>query len=1112
MKYFIKSAIGALFVCLSGAAVLLAQSSAPFPKFTGQHVYAEGIPDTYDSVRAAIDEIQKSSPQSYYVVVVRSTGAGAWATRDYVDALYQQWRNQPAPGNLGLDPNRSVLIALAIENRQLAVHMGTQLQSEYGLSGQTIDRKLVTPVFVPHAKAGNYAEGLVALIRAIERHVADRDARRERDQAQEAARVAQIESDAKATLASSEQLLATVKGELAEKQQDRLDVQRLASEVAEAGKLLANAHGQLPRDPSTALAAARQVEGELQRVQAELRGLAATQAQADTQLDLLERLMRQVQQALETQQRGGLAIGPLQAKLDQLATAVQAARSLLPTRPDTALRDARGLEEPLQNLLKQAQGLPTLRQQVQAREQAVRDLDQAVKADFERAKSLGAAVAPSEVRLAAARRQLAEAERLAGTDYPRALVTFQSVEQQLQSERQQLRQLAAARYYSTRTVPLAIVSAILGIVILVLAIRRLMHVWMKRRVARELEAFKQQVVQLSDQLDLLKERHRLLPFTDTDFSEPMSGDTLALYNSVQEALGRYRERWLALMDAWEQAQTKLGAEQRLGTKLLREAGEALQKAAVTDELQAIQRDCAAPLDRLENAHEDAHATLAALETEKAKLEKQLAAIRDAALSTTPYQSAWDASVAAIDSGRKLLTTDPIRARTIFDEVRQKVNELLGWTANVLKQAAAVPPASAKLKQAEEAVAERRAAGFLLSEPDASPDPLLAQGREELQAAQEGLNHGDAEAAGRHLQKAVALAEQALQFIANQVAAKAFTEKELVARREESRPLQQQLQRGQSQQQELEREFAPDSWRGVSGNLPRAAQLLAGFESQIDQAAAAAASDVQHYVRAAAILTRVQQEQQEAGRLIAAVGKRLQELQELRTRGQTQRHEIESRAKRVGEFLRQQTADRPASNQRYQLALQALQETERSMAGARPDWPLLLKQLDEVRGGLDKAEQLAQEDIRLAQQAAADLAEAEREVRRVKSFYELGISPDVSGAEQQLAQARRSFQSQAYEQCLQQTNAAQQAARDAYNEASRRVQWKRTEMDQERRRREAASAAQAAAMFGAGVLAGSSRQHGGGSMSPSITPVSAPTISPSDSGSGSWSSGSSQTSW
>ena len=99
-----------------------------------------------------------------YLIVVKSSGTGLTATRDYTDRLYEEWTQQSIRSSLPFDQQRSIVIVLAMENRQLSVHAGQALLQSSDLTAQTIDQKLVAPHFIPFAKAGNYPDGVKSLL------------------------------------------------------------------------------------------------------------------------------------------------------------------------------------------------------------------------------------------------------------------------------------------------------------------------------------------------------------------------------------------------------------------------------------------------------------------------------------------------------------------------------------------------------------------------------------------------------------------------------------------------------------------------------------------------------------------------------------------------------------------------------------------------------------------------------------------------------------------------------------------------------------------------------------------------------------------------------------
>ena len=136
-----------------------------------------GVPDRYDGLADQIKRLERSSPQTYYVVVVKSTGPGESATKDYADELFDTWRSQASRRGLSFDPERSVIIVVALERHQVAVHPGATLRTQFGLHAATVERELINDAFIPLAKKDQYPEAISALLDATNNWIAARDSR-----------------------------------------------------------------------------------------------------------------------------------------------------------------------------------------------------------------------------------------------------------------------------------------------------------------------------------------------------------------------------------------------------------------------------------------------------------------------------------------------------------------------------------------------------------------------------------------------------------------------------------------------------------------------------------------------------------------------------------------------------------------------------------------------------------------------------------------------------------------------------------------------------------------------------------------------------------------------
>jgi hypothetical protein len=1134
--------------------------------------------------------------------VIRSSGGGTWATRDYVDRLAVAWATQAARKRIPLDAARSVIILAALENREISVHPGADLDSRYGLREQTIDREIVRPHFIPFAKAGNYVEGLKVLVGEIEKWIDAKDeaVRREREAA--VARAAEIRRNAEATLGSARELVTEARGELAAKQDSGLRLAGLASQVDQAEAKLTALAGQTEQNPQRVLQEAAAAQQQVRQALDELRRLAALQTEAAARFERLDESLGELEGKTEQLGKAGLAVDPVQAKLDAAAEALATARGTVRTDPQQSLAAAQQVAERLQAAERQLAELPGQRRQVQEKLKAVEELQRAVSSRLDHPALSGTAshkAALSALENLSKAVSVAKAEQ--ASDYDTAFQQLSAAESRLQEMQESANARIARHTFLTRTLPVTAALIALAVAAAVLAWLASRYLRRRRAAEREFEQFKLQVVALLDRLDAIKKRHQLLPFSDRDYTEPMAGNTLALYQAIDENIGRLRARWLELMDLRQRGERLLATHRLLATRPLDEVRRLLAESGKLAPVDESYDRSMADLDRLEQAHERAEPLLKSVDEALGRVREQLARIDEGGLPTAPYEADLQSCVELSDRGRSSLRADPLGAFELLSQSLEKITLLGRWTEQVLQHLEGARQAADKLNEVEQTARQRRAEGLKLTEEQGNPDPVLAEGRAQRETALAALARGNLEQAAAHLEQAFAAAAAAAEAIERQHAAKAWATEQVVLRRDEMARLRGLLDHSRAAQEELARDFAAASWRGVADNLQQADQLLAGFDPAIDEAARAAADEVQAYFRAADLLQQTAEDQQQAAALIEAVARQREELSRLREQCRQQRqtasgqlrqiqtylaqHEIsirdEARAllveaereletlaaameqprpdwtdlhqqlaqaaaglesararaeddvrchqallarldevrrqsARIGELLSGSTADRPRANQAYQAASLAVEQVAHECGLPRGDWPALTRRLDSAAADLESAERFAREDIRLAQQAAAAVQSAQRQIEQARSYYSLGISADVSPAERQLAQVQASWSGQGYEQVIQLAAAAERAAREAYHEAVQEVERKQRRIEAERRRREEAQRAAAQALV-ISTLSRTARAGGFGSSgspgfgSSSRSSSSSPTGG-SRSSSSSWGSSSSQSRW
>jgi hypothetical protein len=222
--------------------------------------------------------------------------------------------------------------------------------------------------------------------------------------------------------------------------------------------------------------------------------------------------------------------------------------------------------------------------------------------------------------------------------------------------------------------------------------------------------------------------------------------------------------------------------------------------------------------------------------------------------------------------------------------------------------------------------------------------------------------------------------------------------------------------------------------------------------------------------------------------------------------------VRNMASRVYAFLTSHQEDRLAANQHYQAAADALDRVAMEMSEPRGRSAALLEQVRGAVLDLNRSEELAREDIRLAAQAQAQIAEAGQAISKARGYSSMGFGVDTSPSESQVGQAQQLLQSQNYEQSIQLAGSAMQSAQQIYYSAMQQALMRQMAMAAEQRRQSVRMTAPAwnGVSFGAAAATAAAAAILNQSASAGTGPSAVPT--PSDTGVGSWSSDTGQGSW
>src|SRR5262249_25923315 len=157
----------------------------------------------------------------------------------------------------------------------------------------------------------------------------------------------------------------------------------------------------------------------------------------------------------------------------------------------------------------------------------------------------------------------------------------------------------------------------------------------------------------------VKERHKLLPFTNKEFQTPMAGATLATFNQVDADVRRLMDDWLRRMDVWDRVQDLIAAESFFGARRYRQANQLFDQLGSFAEVDTACRGCVPSLDRIEQAHEQSRTRLKEAEEQTSRLRGQIDSVVGLGLAPVPYEGELSACKMLLEEGRKLMAADPL---------------------------------------------------------------------------------------------------------------------------------------------------------------------------------------------------------------------------------------------------------------------------------------------------------------------------------------------------------------------------------------------------------------------------------------------------------------------
>jgi hypothetical protein len=611
----------------------------------------------------------------------------------------------------------------------------------------------------------------------------------------------------------------------------------------------------------------------------------------------------------------------------------------------------------------------------------------------------------------------------------------------------------AAEVFRTRTLPLSLACLVGVCLIGWLAFLRARHASRRAAALEKLAAFKSEVVALSDLLDAQRERHRMLPHADPDFRTPMLGMTRSAYDAVQDAILRYRERWLGLMDVWERAEQRLGEEWSLGTTASDDVVAMLDAAEARPPLAEVEAACRAPLDALETAHELARDLATELDADLATARRRLDALATRGRSAATFEPTLAAAGRSQEQAATELEGDPVAARGRLEDARAALAALTGDVEAIETGDDRRRHLLERVAEIRRLVAARRSDGWLLTEPGADPELNLAEAEREAALAAELLDAVDVETATMHLARAEGEAAEAATLLQRVAEARerSQTLQAAVAARIES--IAAALPAAEADLAAVRQRYATTAWEDLSDNPAQAAAAVQRSHTLLAEGRAEAEPARQWYFRAVALLEEAERQVDWSAACLDAVASRRLELDDLATALPELHRRAATRIADLATDLARQRTDRARANERCREAERLLDVAATLAAAPRPDPRQVELAVRAAETAAARGADLAAEDARLAAQAAADLSDAEGLYRRAASWYSEGVKADVGGLEQILREARRLLSQQRYEESIRLAGESAERARRAYAAATEEAERRRARRLAEQRRRQ-----------------------------------------------------------
>lgn len=985
------------WVCLTAALLLSnaapVQAETPIPKFKGDSVTVAGVADDYRSVRDAIEELEKTSSQRFFVAIVQDSGPNVSAHEAYCRDLLSRWTKQGDSYAKQIAGPRNIVVVASLKTRKISLYPAEALRSRLGMTGPVINQELIAAHFTPKAKAGDFKGGLIQLVRATDKWVVQHEAALAQREAGDRAREAALKADFAGAAAQARTRLDAADASWKAQKGRGVQSAKIEGDLRDARAALLSAEQLVAADTRRGVAELHRAEDLVTSAGEGLQQIGAAQTKLLTELPAMESRLQAVKGELYQQKEAGLPTAALERNFASISESAAAARKLSTEQPVAAAAQLVQVQAQLETASRELENLPQKASRLTAVQAQAAGQLKALEAYAAQVAGRGGAASQlakaTTFRIQAAAQ---EAQAAAGIDLDASIQKYSTLATQIAAGRTQLAAVEADSIYWGQTFPLTVALLVAGVAALFGVGAFLRSRWARSTAEAAFAKYKDSIVAFSAKLDELRDRHQNLPASDPDFKEPITGETLQVYNSVQTELSGLREKWLGLMERWDKAQALIQSGGRFNVAKYKEAAEAVSlDVHLKPELDALQTKCAEPLDDLEQAHERTTAALAAWKARQDAVQQQIDALAAAGVSVQQFTAGMAAERSKAAAWDKAMVADPLGVR------RQLAGEEASWSAleAAVKQTHEAwkrwTAASAEKERLAGLLAEDQTRGLRYPDPQGRPQQSMDDAGRLLAQAWESLDHARASELGPQLEKIEKRLAAAAELREKILKLRESLPGELASARDAGAKVVETIHRAETAFEELKERHDPSTWESVKEFVRQAWKSAKEFDAAAAEIAAEITPEAQQYLSASRKLDALKARQVEARGLAEAVSRLHAELTAMARESREKLSSLAAKKQELSGWFKSNRRDvQRAAVKRFEDAAAALDEAQGLASGNRPNWVRASARIRFADEAFADARKAGEKDVQNATEVRRLRTRLEEERNRIKRFLESNI--------------------------------------------------------------------------------------------------------------------------